>query len=299
MVPELQHAESTWMASDLMAFSGFIAVIVGIGWSILIDRNQAALLSRWHDAAIIDLSTNMRQKIERDLQRRSLFWQCIIVSVVVVSMIIGYASFYDNFDLLGEFLIASFVSALLVSQRLARLVGHGLIGRIVKDRMVPFGMTIEHPDRTGGTAQIGIFYLLQASVLTIPVLWLLVWIILIPSMQDYARWADHFFTLLIIAIVVFCLAFALPMLAFRRIIRDWKRANISNSINSIRDELLNLRTIESPTLAQRRRRAELARHLDSLIHLPNWPVSLATRNVFVSTFMVPLLVNVVTIAVRQ
>ena len=285
---------ASWFDWDPMSFSGFLAVIVGIGYSISIDRSQANLLSRWHDAAIIDLDPAARKEIEFVLRRRSLVWQVIIAGILVVVMIIGYANFFRSFDPFTEFSMASFVCAFLVSLRLARLVSHGLIGQLVEAHKVRFGMTIEHPDRTGGTAQIGTFYFLQASVMTIPVFWLLVWMLLIPSIDGYAEWADHFFYLMIIAVLVFIMAFLLPMRAFRRVIRDWKRANISDAIDEIRSELLRLRSIESPTTAERERRAEMARQLDDLIHLPDWPISPATRNVFVTTFMLPLVVNIVT-----
>lgn len=288
-----------WMTSDPMAFSGFLAVIFGIGYSILVDRSHANLLSRWHDAAIIELNTDSRREIEKALQRHSIICHVIVVSTLVAVMIFGYTNFYRKFDPFSEFTVVSFTCALLVGMRLARLVNHGSIGRLVEDKAGPFGMTIEHPDRAGGTAQIGKFYFFQATVLVIPVFWLLVWILLIPSLEGYTKWADHFFNLLILAIAMFFLAFVLPMIAFRRLIRDWKRANISNLIEGVRSELINLRSIERPTSVQRRRRAELARHLDGLIHLPDWPVSLATRNAFVTTVLLPLLVNFATSALSS
>lgn len=285
---------ASWFDGDPMSFSGFLAVIVGIGYSIMIDRSQTRLLTRWHDAAIIDLEPDTRAEIENALWRRSLAWQGAITGVLVILMIIGYANFFSFFDPFSEFSIASFVCAFLVGLRLARLVSHGLIGQLIERRKVPFGMTIEHPDRTGGTAKIGFFYFLQASVMTVPVLWLLIWMLLIPSVEGYASWADHFFYLLLLAVFVFVLAFLLPMTAFRRVIRDWKRANVSGAVGEIRNELLKLRLIENPTSNQRQQRAQIAQQLDDLIHLPDWPISPATRNMFVTTFMLPLVVNVVT-----
>ena len=288
----------SWFDWDPMSFSGFLSVIIGIAYSIWIDRSQEELLSRWHDAAILELDPEKRHAIVTTLAQRSLVGQVILVAALLVVMVIGYANFFENLDLFAEFSLASLICAFLVALRLARLVSHGLIGQLIKEHGVPFGMTIEHPDRTGGTAQIGTFYLLQASVMTIQVLWLLVWMLLIPSIRGYEDWAGHFFYLLLMAVVVFILAFSLPMRAFGRLISDWKNNNVSHAIDQTRKELIRLRAIESPTPDERQKRSEIAQDLHNLIYLPNWPISPVTRNVFVTTFMLPLVVNVVTNAIK-
>lgn len=287
----IEPTYSGWFDTDPMSFSGFLAVIIGIAYSVLVDRSQTNLLSRWHDAAIIDLQPAVQAKIKNVLWRRLLMWQLIIAGGLVVVMIVGYINFFTFSDLFNEFSIASFVCAFLVGLRLARLVSHGSLGRLIESQNVPFGMTIEHPDRAGGTTKIGIFYFLQASMLIVPVLWLLIWILQIRPSSEYSNWTEHFYYLLIITVFVFILAFLLPMLAFRRVIRKWKRQNTLNAINDVRNELLRLRVITTPTRAQRQRRAEIAQQLDNLINLPDWPVSPTTRNVFVTTFMLPLIAN--------
>ena len=282
-----------WITRDPMSFSGFLAAIIGIGYSIIVDRSQMGLLSRWHKAAIIDLEPAVQADIKSALCRQSLIWQLIIAVGLVVVMIIGYINAFSSPALFSEFSIASFVCAFLVGLRLARLVTHGLLGHFIESRGVPFGMTIEHPDRAGGTAQIGFFYLLQASMLAVPAFWLLIWILLIPSFPQYSHWSEHFYVLSLVTIIVFILVFLLPMLAFRRAIIKWKHRNTLGAINDIRNELFKLRLILTPTRVQRQRRTEIARQLDYLINLPDWPVSPTIRNVFVTTFMIPLIANIV------
>lgn len=284
---------SSWFDADPMSFTGFVAVIVGIGYSIAVDRNQMHLLSQWNDAAIIDLKPADRAVIEHSLCRWSLVWQLLLGSLFPVVMLISYIIVFDSRDLLSEFSIASFVCAFLVGLRIARLISHGRLGRSIVRLSVPFELTIGHPDRAGGTAQIGTFYFLQASVLITPVLWLLIWILPIRALPEYPSWTAHHSYFLVIALVVFILAFLLPMLAFRRIIRDWKHENYPIAVSNIKKELLKLREIRTPNLIQRQRQEKTAQQLDSLISLPDWPVSPTMRNIFVTTFMLPLIANVV------
>ena len=292
-----------------MSFTGFLAVIVGIAYSVVVDRNPMHLLSRWHDAAIIDLKPADRAALERSFRRWSLLWQYVIAGIILGVLIVVYRTLFSRCNLLendecsfskllpgqnllSEFSIASFVCAFLVGLRIARLINHGRMGLCIVSRGVSFELTIEHPDRAGGTAQIGTFYFLQASVLITPVLWLLIWILQIRLTSDYSNWITSYYWYLTIAFTIFVLAFLLPMLAFHRAIRDWKRKNYPGEVSIRKNELLKLRAINSPTLAQRQRRAETAQQLENLVALPDWPVSPTIRNVFVTTFILPLVANV-------
>ncbi len=291
---------SSWIEEDPMAFSGFLAAIIGIGYSILIDRNHASLLSRWHNAAILDLEPNSRQEIENCLAQRSLVWQLVVAVFLVACMIISYANFFTDFDVFSEFSLASIICIFMVGLRLGRLVSHGSIGRLIEDHGVPFGITIEHPDRTGGMSEIGTFYLRQAFVVAIPVLWLLVWIFVISywKQDGYMGWEKHFSYLLVPAPIIFIMTFLIPMRAFRRLIRNWKQTRGTAELDRIRAELMYLRSIQMPTLDQRKRCSDLAHALDSFIRLPDWPISRATYNGFITTLVttvvLPLITNAVT-----
>ena len=280
--------ENTLFDSDPLGFSGFIAVFIGLGYSILIDRNQTSLLVRWHDAAIVDLNSTLRQEIENSVRARSIVWQVTFPAVLVILTIFGYTA--RGFEPFTEFSLVSFLCAFLVGLRLSRLISHGLIGQLLEDRNVPFSITIAHPDRTGGAAQIGTFYFLQASVLMVPVLWLSSSIFFLQTTDQYINqfWENHFLFLLIVTILIFVMAFLVPMLAFRRLMQNWKDTYLAEEISRVRAELLKYRSIQVPTVDQRKYHFVIAYELDNLMHLPNWPISSATRNWLISTIVFPL-----------
>ena len=287
----------SWFACDPMAFTGFLTVIISIGFSMLVDRDQGSLLSRWRDTAMINPDPKLFERLRSELRRRSRILLVALPLVFVVITIIGYTCIISVFDPFAEFSLASFFCAFLVGLRVAKIISHSFIGRFVEKCDVPFGLTIEHPDRAGGTAQIGRFYFMQASVLAIPVLWLLIWILplSIPPLNRYEQWDTYFLYLLFGAVIFFVIAFVQPMIAFRRLIRKWKQTYITCEIEQIRADLLALRAIQKPTADQRRRRSDIAHDLDRLMHLPDWPVSLTTRNAFfttVITFLLPPIINI-------
>ena len=276
-----------------MAFTGFLAMIVGIGYSLYVGRNRAFLLPRLHDAAIIDLEPGLCEKIISETRWKWLF--LILPFVFFVITFILYWKIFKSFKPFSAFWLASYFCAFLAGLRAAKHVGHGLIGGLVKKYDVPFRLTIEHPDRAGGTAQIGRFYFMQASVLVIPVVWMLAWILLLrdPTMERYLAWQLSMYWFLFVAVIVFVFAFLRPMIAFCRLIRKWKQTHGTCEIDQVRAELLKFRSIPEPTAYERKRRSELAHDLDRLVHLPDWPVSLTISSAFFTTFVAPLLISVV------
>ena len=175
-----------------MSFTGFLAIIVGGAYSVFVDRSQIEIIGRWHDATIFDISDDQRPVIEARIFRTSMIAQLSTAAFILIVTVIGYTNFYSDLHPLSEFVIASFICATLIGLRLGRLASHGWIGRTLKVWNIRFSMTGEHTDRAGGLAQVGNFYLLQASVLIVPILWLLAWSILIPSLDSYSDWGNLF-----------------------------------------------------------------------------------------------------------
>ena len=284
----------TWLDDDPMAFSGFLAVIIGLIYGCSVDRSQSLLLYRWRDAALVDMPEHILSDIRAITLKDNLIWPAGVSLTLLSFMIFGYWQFFTFFDPYSEFALASFACATLVGLRLGRLVSHGLLGRIISGKNMAFNIVVEHPDRTGGAAQIGSFYFFQASVVMVPILWLLAWILILPSYPQYYGWGEHFFNLLIIGAFVFGMAFFLPMRSFNALIKDWKLRNIRERIEYARQELIELNLIDSPTSAERERRRELATYLHNLNNLPSWPISPVIRSAFVTTFVLPIVANIVT-----
>ena len=271
---------------DPMTFSGFVAIIVGLTYSVFLDRSQLSVIDRWHRFCIFDITPPDMRGIQVRLFRTELIATPIVTCMVVFSTIVGYSSTQMNFD--AEFMCASVVCATLVGLRLSRLVTHGMMGWTLKAKNVRFHLMIEHPDRAGGTAQVGNFYLLQASVLAVPALWLIFWVFEIRSFTGYDQWTSHFYTLVLIVMLVFAVAFWLPMLAFRCFMSDRWHSHVWPEIARGRNELLKLLAAEIQGSADRARRRELTSYVQALNNIPAWPVSPATVGGFATVFLTPL-----------
>ena len=313
----VNSADVSWIKTDLMAFSGFLTVLVGIAWSIYISVEPKSLLSRWHNAALINLNSHCRQRIARRLEKLAIRRQLVLALLLVASTIVGFAYkfsvpkecfdlYFFPFSAYGhscEFYIASIICALLVGLRLGRLISYGFIGGLLKKYNVPMDLTLEHPDHAGGTSQIGMFYLMQAAALLIPALWLLFWTIFSIRSGEYKGWEFYFMWLLSINAVLFGIAFLVPVRRFREMMVKWKQENAADRIDQVRAELLNLRSIDNPTAEERDRRVTLAHDLDVLVHFPNMPVSPITRRLvftsLITSFVLPVLVSFLFIALKE
>lgn len=292
------HGVNSWFSADPMAFSGFLTVIIGVAYSVLVDRNQMAVVYSWQELAIFEVDEAIKNELERELVRMSFLWQCSIGVLVCLLMIVGYASVFPLSGLLSEFSLASFVCGLIVGVRLGRLASHGFLGRVLERRAAKFHIFVEHPDLTGGAAKVGAFYLIQASVVTIPIIWLVLWIVLFPYHSQYAVWGEHFFNLIFLGFCIFFLTFFLPMRSFRRLIRNWKRVHLRREIEAVRSELHDLSDLLLTDARQQARRRELVLYLHQLSSLPSFPVSPLTRNIFVTTLVLPMAVNIATSFVK-
>lgn len=289
-----------WFSRDPMAFTGFLTVILGILYSVAVDKNQRRLIDRWHNSMVFVSDDVTKDRISTGVISTSFVLQIVITAITVIAMITGYSQFFGNVDYFDEFWLASLICAVLIGLRMGRVASHGFIGNSIEKHENAIRIAVFHPDRTGGLGQIGNFYFLQASVILVPIIWLLVWVLIIPSMadnpdwQDYTKWVDHFYRLLMICFAVFLLAFFLPMLSFRRMIRNWKKENLHGQLKRVHGELIGIRG--DPVLQFKKREIDkdLTTFLYNLNHLPDFPVSPITKSVFMTTFFLPLIVNIST-----
>ena len=305
----------SWYSGDRLSFTAFVTVIVGLLYGVIVDRSKVELIARWQRAGILSIGETQWNGIISYLNRIELKITGAVVVISLAFMAAGYAwafyledgRFQDSFTykcngspgtpteayaLVMEFLIAVSVCSLLASLRLGRVVTHGLIGRAVFAHDVRINIIIEHPDRTGGLAQIGQFYLLQSSMLLPQFVWLIAWLYLLEtssSYEYYEQWKIFLYLGIPAAGAAFVAVFWLPILSFRRAIREWKKNNLDRIVDLGIEQIVRLAhssVLTSDTLARRR---VLVNYISDLNNLPDWPVSRRTRNGFVSLFLLPAL----------
>ena len=289
---------TSWFKADPMSYTGFLFVIIGLGYSVMVDRSKTAAIARWEDTGILHLDPNGRTAIKSKLLRIEVASISLFVLISVAATAIGYHNFYighiEFWTLVAsEFGVASFISALLVAIRLGRLVSIGFIGSLLRKNHARIVAMIHHPDRAGGLAQIGNFYLLQVSVLAIPAIWLLVWLFALPFREGYLDWLDLFVILLAITTMAAITAFFVPMISFRSLINEWKLCILHPEKSRAKREMFELLDRTDLTVAQLHRRRELVLYVHELNSIPSWPFSRGTGSKAITAFLMPLLVGLI------
>ena len=316
------HTFHLWLYTDPMMFTGFVAVMSGLAYSVIVSCNPIKLIDHFHDSDIVVLNSDTRKKIIVDMRRKSFLCLPVISSIVLGIMSIGYSVAFDinrlelfrmgfpeffrtdfsqpvtmiyelDTKFFREFLAASLVSSIAVGLRFGRIIANGFTGSAIQVVKTSFVVAITHPDRAGGLGRIGSFCFWQASILVIPVIWLFSWsaaMFLDPEWESngracgYCRWQTHFLVLQVIPLICFLLGFLLPMLSIRRLIISWKKSNIPPLLTSIGAELHALRRECRRDSTKLPQMRQLTSDLHSLSNLPDWPVSPAMWRGFFSTF---------------
>lgn len=316
-------------STDTMAFGGFVAVILGITYSVLIDRSQRKVIESWHHAGIIDVNSKERVSLQLELRKNEILATTGVASLIVAATLFGYYKYIQTafsveiYDLIQcgcntwevmkngitctellEFAIASVGCAVLVGMRLGRLVAHGLIGGALKKSGVRFRVLVGHRDGMGGWSLIGRFYIIQTSVLLVPVVWLLIWLIRITDPahgERYNVWVEHFYTLVGIALLLFVFSYLKPIVDFGRFMRSWKVKYLYPEVSLARRELAAIIDAPVSTLSANTRRVDLMNRFQDLSSIPNWPVSkrliVGPLTFFATLFASPKLIEFITVVV--
>ena len=279
---------SGWWDQYPIALSGFATVIGGILFSTVVDFDQKRALEKLHYSTVLDIASESWVEIDHRLKRISAICQLFAVGILLLFMIAGYVAWYDNNQLLKpsfdakeiEFLVMSFVSAILVSCRIGRVAAHASILRAIP-KSVALAPVIEHSDEVGGLGTVGRTILLQSSALMIPTLWLIAWIGFMQQCGDtdcscdkYTSWRLHFVALLAFDIILVwpvCILF--PLWSFRTAIVKWKTHRLKPIKRIARRELHALRYQTESTIDSRNEIAKMSAYIDQLNRFSNWPFS--------------------------
>ena len=275
--------------NNSMSFSGFLTIIFGIAYSVYIDKGKMEILRRWRDLWILEFDCAKLQKMGSSLRRREIIATTSITTLLVVATFVGYTAFYHW--KLTQFHVASLICAALVGLRISRLVAHGLIGSVLRAQDVGVNMIVDHSDGAGGTAQIGKFYLLNATVFLIPSGWLVIWMIKLSWIEEAKTnpmWSAHFVILLAITGIIFLIACWLPLVRFSQMMVKWKSQHVALELAFLKEKYRDLFSAKSgqSDSVEERQLGEVVDRMELLSKVSDWPVSPNSFTKYLSILMI-------------
>lgn len=245
-----------WPCWDYMLISGFLAFILAVSLATDINRrlNHAIDQLRLNNALVLTEDGVKRIKLAMTQRGRSIeFWSGLAIG----SLIFGsYVWVFGALALqiwrlwnagalpeggtalieLGIFTAISAASAVIAGLFFGRLTHYGTLANVLSTEEAGLRITPGHFDGACGLKPIGDFYLYQALLLAIPILWLgAFWAWIIPTYKDvicsvtgqpqpfFREWRGPFFIQWLVVLGYFHLAFIRPFFALRSRIRDAKQ----------------------------------------------------------------------------
>lgn len=284
-------ASDNWKTCDPMSASGYAAVLIGLAVATLTDRSQIRTVHDWRTRGLLDYPGGGDAEIFRRLFRMNIVAHVVVTGAITASVMLGYVFFLPEAFGMPEFLLSSIVSALAVGARMGRGVAHGLMGRTLRACGATVNVIPGHSDKSGGLARIGDFYLAQAGASLVPALWLMAWILLIPSndwySSNYSYLRMQYWYLFLLAIVVFSLVFILPMSWFRDELIRFRRTIAVPIAEALQAELSAKRRAGDRTFFDDESQ-DLLKRIDALLDLPTLPISPNTKKVFATSLFLPV-----------
>lgn len=299
-----------WPCWDYMLISGF-AAFIGAIWLVR-DINQrldkAIERLRLNNALVVTEEGVRSLKREMSSHGRTIqVWSALLIGLLI------FVSFLWVFgDLarqiwtawrqgllpqggtalveLGIFTLLSACCAALAGLFFGRLAHFGTLASVLSTDAAGLNIAPGHFDGAAGLKPIGDFYLYQAVLLAIPILWLGAWWAwIIPNYKDvicavtgqpqflFREWQGPFFIMWLVVLVYFHLGFVRPFLILHRRIRTTRLALDSTEAKRLEEDIYRLQEHAVATDSTTRARLSddierLSRRLWSIRNMWDWPM---------------------------
>jgi hypothetical protein len=319
-----------WACWDYMLISGFLAFLVAIWLATSITRrlDEAIERLRLNNALIIDAGGVARLKAHMAAQGKSVqVWSGILIGLIVFGSFVWVFAPYvgpiwtawragtlpEGGVALLELSIFTLISALcaaLAGLFFGRLTHYGTLASVLSADGSGLRIVPGHQDGAAGLKPIGDFYLYQALLLAIPILWLgLWWAWIIPNYKDvvcpltgqpqmlFREWQGPYFVQWLVVLLYFQFAFVRPVLTLRRYIRarrtDLNRGEAPRLESELLDRQRQLLAHSPVALADAAGGLDqISRRLWAIRSMGEWPMDVATlakyRSVVVGEVLLPL-----------
>lgn len=295
---------------DYMLISGFLAFLVAISLATGISRRLGEAIDRLrlNNALVITDDGILRLKQQMSGQGKSIqVWSGLFIGFLIFG---SYIWVFGDLTTqiwqawrqgmlpqgglalveLGIFTTISALSAALAGLFFGRLTYYGTLASVLSNEDSGLRITPGHFDGVCGLKPLGDFYLFQAVLLAIPILWLGAWWAwIIPSYKDvictvtgqpqflFREWQGPFFIQWLVVLCYFYMGFVRPFLTLRRRIRSNKAdlnrqdaAHLEQAIFQLQAQLVSNPAGAGANVANDI--DSLSRRLWSIRTMPDWPM---------------------------
>jgi hypothetical protein len=197
----------------------------------------------------------------------------------------------------------------LVGRVIGRMLSCGSLGRRLTRRGISFRVIPGHVDGAAGLKPLGDYYLHQSLLVAIPVVFLLVWslLLLTPALAAYESWRPWYLALLTLTICLEWATFGAPLRSAHEAMRRQKRESLVTADSLIAPQIEKARRELEQDLkpdrcsALRDRVDQLKISYREIDRMPTWPVDRSMRrhitlgNIAV---LVPLVIQISTAAMK-
>ena len=321
---------TAWECWDYMLISGFLAFVVAISLATGINRRLDAAIDRLrlNNALVItedDIASLKQQMSEQG--KGVQVWSGLLIGFLIFGSYVWVfggvsAQIWQAWRQgvlpeggtalveLGIFTLISALSAALAGLFFGRLTHYGTLAPVLSTDDSGLRITPGHFDGVCGLKPIGDFYLFQAVLLAIPILWLGAWWAwIIPTYKDvictvtaqpqflFREWQGPFFIQWLVVLGYFYTGFVRPFLTLRRRIRTKKAELNREDAARLEHEIFELqrRLVSDPAGSRAPVGADidsLSRRLWSIRTMPDWPMDPLTlakyRSLVVGEVLLPL-----------
>ena len=285
----------------LIHVTGFVAVAVGLCYSVLVDDDILRIACQLQADNTIQLNESRFHQISRRFRENSIMLQVILAIAVIVGVhfveptsglhkLLSMDRSSVNWDYVGAFLFFPG----LVGVRIGRIVANVINGYLITRRDYTTWLVVaNHPDKSGGVARFGNFYLKQSSVFLVPAIWMFIWIMLISyddfvgsnTLSECYGVMDAMWVMMVVCVLLSTLVFVVPMWRVSGSILSWKREN-ERDMDRLRTGLKAL--TERPrwymNSISRLRVKELVEYLDSYVSMSDWGIHPSVRMAIFAAF---------------
>ncbi|MFT5511531.1 MAG: hypothetical protein ACI89J_004633 [Hyphomicrobiaceae bacterium] len=334
-----------WACWDLMMISGFLTFILAVWLAADLSRrlNLAIDQLRLNNVLVIDDAGV--QRLKEDISNRGLsvqVWSGVLITLVT------FGSYWAAFGpyatrvwnvwqagqhpeagkillQIGSFTLVSAIGAALAGMLFGRLTHYGRLAGVLGKSENSLRIIPSHSDGACGLKPIGDYYLYQALVFAVPIIWLGAWWAwIIPnydgmvctltgqSLQRYSNWQQPFFIQWLVVLAYFYMGFVWPFLILRRRIKEARKSYNEHEATRLRSDIIALQNQLSDLTeaeAAQDRHAVLtvldakSKELWSIQNMSGWPMDTGTlakyRSLLVGEVALPVIAALISASNKE
>lgn len=216
---------------DPMITSGYFVAIFGLWLSLLLDRFFNRLSRQIEHDGVIKWSVDDSDA----MQRRRIRYSAGLAGIVTLTLAGGFLIFHFRGLPTGfldwEFFLSALFVGAMAGHRLGAGAAYGHVGHFAAHPETRLNLILGHSDKMAGSRRLGEFIAYQGVLISIPIVWLSIWLFLERNhpifSQQYEQWFIPHLALLAIALAVSWMNFIRPLLMFAAKFRQQKQQNLA------------------------------------------------------------------------